>query len=281
MDGDGLIGCLMRTLLFVELGLSSLASTMTADASMQAQVQSYAEMVCGTNLKTGNPEEPSAKKRCISGLIKLRKNAFKLAAPSIQRCKQEANFFSCIKGHTTDTTRIKQAAEEHGREIKTMSRTPHHLNSPRLNRLEEAIHQVLGQRSILWSNNSTSWGCKGRNLYGYYRIKNELVVMRQGFHNGDLAELIDTLKYEGWHSVQHRCRNGVPYLNDQQIAARLPQRDAINVHSYHPKQRRLESEAKVMAKINDARWIQLVKDECKGKEKRPYKPDLGFTYSTF
>jgi hypothetical protein len=83
---------------------------MTADASMQAQVQSYAEMVCGTNLKTGNPEEPSAKKRCISGLMKLGKNTFKLAAPSIQKCKQEANFFSCIKGHSTDTTRIKQAA---------------------------------------------------------------------------------------------------------------------------------------------------------------------------
>jgi len=77
VDRVGLIGCLMRTLLFVALGLPAVASTMTADASMQAQVQSYAEMVCGTNLKTGNPEEPSAKKRCISGLMKLGKNAFK------------------------------------------------------------------------------------------------------------------------------------------------------------------------------------------------------------
>ena len=254
---------------------------MTADASMQAQVQSYAEMVCGTNLKTGDPEEPSAKKRCISGLVKLGKNAFKISSPSIQKCKPKTNFFSCIQGHTTDRAEIKQAAREHGREIKTMSTTPHHLNSPRLNRLGEAIQQVLGQRSILWSNKSKTWGCKGRNLYGYYRITNELVVMCQGFHNGDLVELIDTLKHEGWHAVQHRCRNGVPYLDDQQIAARLPQRDAINVHNYHPKQRRLESEARVMAKIDYAKWIQLVKNECKGKEKKPYKPDLGFTYSTF
>ncbi len=36
-----------------------------------------------------------------------------------------------------------------------------------------------------------------------------------------------------------------------------------------------------MAKIDDAQWIQLVESECKGKEKRPYKPDLGFTHSTF
>ena len=276
-----MIGCLMRTLFFVALGLSAVASTMTADASMQAQVQSYAEMVCGTNLKTGHPEEASAKKRCISGLTKLGKNAFKLAAPSIQKCKKESDFFLCIRGHTTDRAEIKQAAREHGREIKTMSKTPHHINSPRLNRLGEAIQHVLGQRSILWSNNSKTWGCKGRNLYGYYRIKNELVVMCQGFHNGDLDESIDTLKHEGWHAVQHRCRNGVPYLDDQQIAERLPQRDAINVHSYHPKQQRLESEARVMAKIDDAQWIQLVKNECKGKEKRPFKPDLGFTYSIF
>ena len=248
---------------------------------MQAQVQSYAEMVCGTNLKTGHPEEASAKKRCISGLMRLGKNAFKLASPSIQKCKQEANFFACIRGHTTDRAEIKQAAREHGREIKTMSKTPHHINSPRLDRLGEEIQHVLGQRSILWSNNSKIWGCKGRNLYGYYRIKNELVVMCQGFHNGDLDELIETLKNEGRHAVQHCCRNGVPYLDDQQIASRLPQRDAINVHSYHPKQRRLESEARVMAKIDDAQWIQLVESECKGKEKRPYKPDLDFTYSTF
>ena len=271
----------MRTLLFVALGLSAVGSTMTADASMQAQVQSYAEMVCGTNLKTGHPEEASAKKRCISGLTKLGKNAFKLAAPSIQKCKKESDFFLCVRGHTTDRAEIKQAAREHGREIKTMSKTPHHINSPRLDRLGETIQHVLGQRSILWSNNSKTWGCKGRNLYGYYRITNELIVMCQGFHNGDLVELIDTLKHEGWHAVQHRCRNGVPYLDDQQIAERLPQRDAINVHSYHPKQQRLESEARVMAKIDDAQWIQLVKNECKGKEKKPYKPDLGFTYSIF
>ena len=32
--------------------------------------------------------------------------------------------------------------------------------------------------------------------------------------------------------------------------------------------------AEVIAKIDDAQWIQLVESECKGKEKRPYKPDL-------
>ncbi|MAK15885.1 MAG: hypothetical protein CL860_04410 [Cyanobium sp. MED195] len=196
MEGDGLIGYLTHTLLFEALGLSAVASTMTADTSMQAQVQSFAEMVCRTSLKIVNPEEPSVKKRCISELMKLGKNAFKLASPSIQKCKQEANFFSCIKSRTTDTTRIKQSAREHGREIKTVPKTPHYLNNLMLDRLGEAIQKVLGQRSILWSSNSKNWGCTGRILYGYYRITNELVVMFQGFRNGDLVELIDTLKYE-------------------------------------------------------------------------------------
>ena len=111
--------------------------------------------------------------------------------------------------------------------------------------------------------------------------QNESVVICQGFHNRDLDESIDTLKHERCHAVRHRCRNGAPYLDDHQIASHLPQCDAINVHNYHPKQQQLESEVRVMAKIDDAQWIQLVKNECKGKEKRPYKPDLGFTYSTF
>lgn len=89
-------------------------------------------------------------------------------------------------------------------------------------------------------------------MYGYHRINNELVVTYKGFHNGNFVKLIDTLKSEGWHAVQHHFRNGAPYLDDQQIAARLPQRDAINVQSYHAKQRRLESEARRMTKINDA-----------------------------
>ncbi|QNJ25248.1 hypothetical protein SynSYN20_00910 [Synechococcus sp. SYN20] len=66
---------------------------------MHAQIQSYAEMVCGTNLKTGHPEEASAKKRCISGLMRIGKNAFKLASPSIQKCKQESDFFYALETH--------------------------------------------------------------------------------------------------------------------------------------------------------------------------------------
>ena len=77
-----------------------------ANASVDAQVQSYAEMVCGTNLKTGNLEEQEVKQRCIHGLRALGIQAFKLAASSIQKCKGHPNFLTCIKGHTSDNDRI-------------------------------------------------------------------------------------------------------------------------------------------------------------------------------
>ena len=38
---------------------------------------------------------------------------------------------------------------EHGREIKTMSKTHHHINSPRLDRLGEEIQHVLGKGPFL------------------------------------------------------------------------------------------------------------------------------------
>ena len=206
-----------------------------------AQVQSYAEMICGTNLKTAEPEDPEIKRRCISGLVRLGKKALRVSGSSIQRCKAESDFFSCINGHTSDASRLARTAREHAVEIRSISLTPHHLYSPRLEELGQAIKEVLGPRSIFWANNSKTFGCKGRSLYGYYNIQRGFVVMCQGFHKGDFDELVDTLKHEGWHAVQQQCRKGVPFLSHQQIASQISRADAFNVHNYHPKQQRLES----------------------------------------
>jgi len=53
------------------------------------------------------------------------------------------------------------------------------------------------------------------------------------------------------------------------------------VHGYHPKQQRLESEARVIAKMRDQDWISLVNRECRGKNKRLQKPDIGLPYTPF
>ena len=107
-------------------------------------------------------------------------------------------------------------------------------------------------------------------MYGYYNIPRGFVVMCQGFHKGDFNELVDTLKHEGWHAVQQQCRNGAPFLSQQQIASRISRQDAFNVHNYHPKQQYLESEARIIAKVNDKNWMRLVKQECRGKHKKRY-----------
>ena len=67
--------------------------------------KSYADMICGTYLKTAEPEDPEIKMRCISGLVRLGKKALRVSGSSIQRCKAEANFFSCISGYTSDASR--------------------------------------------------------------------------------------------------------------------------------------------------------------------------------
>lgn len=262
----------MRSLSFfkVSIYLLPLLIFVPIQAWTNAQVKSYAEMICGTDLNTAEPEDPETKIRCMSGLVKLGKKALKVSGSSIQRCKAKADFFGCIKDHSSDASRIAGAAREHAVEIRSISQNPHHLNSPRLEELGQTIRGVLGPRSIIWSNNSKIFGCKGRSLYGYYNIPRGFVVMCQGFHKGDFHELVDTLKHEGWHAVQHQCRNGVPFLSQQQIASEIRSEDAFNVHNYHPKQQRLESEARVMAKVNDKNWIRLVKQQCRGKNKKPY-----------
>jgi len=238
-------------------------------------------MICGTNLRTAEAEDPEIKKRCISGLVKLGNNALKVSGLSIQRCKANADFFDCIKNHTSDASRLARTAREHAREIRTLSLTPHHLENDRLEGLGQTIKTVLGPRSILWSNHSKTLGCRGRSLYGYYNIPRGFVVMCQGFHRGDLTELIDTLKHEGWHAVQHQCRKGKPLLSEQQIATRIRREDAFNVHGYHPKQQRLESEARVIAKMKDQAWIRLVRQQCRGKNKTLQRPDIGVPYTPF
>lgn len=238
-------------------------------------------MICGTNLNTAEPEEPEAKERCVSGLVRLGTKSFTISGISIQRCKEKADFFICIKNHTSDARRIAGAAREHAAEIRTMSLTPHHLNSPRLEKLGQTIKDILGPRSIIWSNNSKTFGCKGRSLYGYYNIQRGYVVMCEGFHKGDFKELVDTLKHEGWHAAQHQCRQGAPLLSEQQITSRIRREDAFNVHNYHPKQQRLESEARIIAKMKDHNWISLVKEQCRGKTKQFSTPDIGVPYKPF
>ena len=75
---------------------------------------------------------------------------------------------------------------------------------------------------------------------------------------------------DGMLAVQQQCRKWAPFLSQQQIASQICRADILNVDNYHPKQQRLESEARIMAKVNVKNWIRLVKQECRGKHKKRY-----------
>ena len=141
----------------------------------------------------------------MSGLMRLGKQVLRVSGSSIQRCKDKADFFGCISGRTSDASRLARAAHEHAVEIRSISLTPYYLYSLRLEKLGQIIKDVLGQRSIIWSDNSTTFGCTGRSMYVHYSIQNGYVVMCLGVHKGDFNELVDTLKHEGWHAVQQQC----------------------------------------------------------------------------
>ena len=109
-----------------------LLALMPAQAWANSQVKAYAEMICGTNLKTADTEDPEIKKRCMSGLMRLGKKALRVSGSSIHRCKDKADFFSCISGRPSDASRLARAAREHAVEIRSISLTPRHLRNQRL-----------------------------------------------------------------------------------------------------------------------------------------------------
>ena len=78
-------------------------------ALANAQVQSYAEMICGTNLNTAEPEDPEKKRRCISGLVRLGRKSFQVSGKSIQKCKDKPIFL--LHSHHTDASRIARLHE--------------------------------------------------------------------------------------------------------------------------------------------------------------------------
>ena len=109
------------------LYLLPLLALIPAQTLANAQVKAYAEMICGTNLKTVKIEDPEIKKRCMSGLIKLGKKHSVFLEAAFNDVKPKLTFFGCINGHTSDASRLARAAREHAAEIRSISLTPHHL----------------------------------------------------------------------------------------------------------------------------------------------------------
>lgn len=102
-----------------------------------------------------------------------------------------------------------------------------------------------------------------RGLFGAYVPGDDVVFICQGNHDtGDYAELLGTLKHEGWHVVQQKCNDGRAALRDDQIRPHLKPRDRRSLHGYHPKQTRSEAEARVVEQIPTQGWLNGVRAYC-------------------
>jgi transposase InsO family protein len=102
--------------------------------------------------------------------------------------------------------------------------------------------------------------CGERDLYGLYvRGRQEVVVCPRGDRSL-------TLRHEGWHLVQSVCLMGTPWLPAETLEARLSRTDRRELQLLvSPEQRQREAEARVMAQLAPARYLEAMDQACAGR----------------
>jgi hypothetical protein len=103
--------------------------------------------------------------------------------------------------------------------------------------------------------------CRSGTL-GAYIPDRRAIIICLGNHAGDYQELIRTIKHEGWHAVQDTCNNNHPAFDDNVILRYLEIRDKQILHEYHPGDRRLEAEARLIEKVETEKWIRGMLKYC-------------------
>lgn len=134
---------------------------------------------------------------------------------------------------------------------------PQHVEAELL-LLQSVIEGTVGS-TVLWFE--THKLCR-EGLFGAYIPKKDTLFMCIANHQGDWEELKATTRHEGWHAVQSKCNYYRAALRDEQIRAHLKPRDKRTLHGYHPKQHRVEAEARVVEQIPTHNWIKGVKIYC-------------------
>lgn len=123
--------------------------------------------------------------------------------------------------------------------------------------LEEAIERI--GTKVIWINKHEI--CRP-GLFGAYVPAKDIVFICQGNHQLNYAELVGTLKHEGWHAVQAKCNDGRQAISDKKIRRALQNRDRPVLHKYHPKQQRAEAEARVVEQFPTPNWLRGVRAYC-------------------
>ena len=141
---------------------------------------------------------------------------------------------------------------------------PGNCLTPEINDIEQVIENVVGTK-VYWSRKDPE--CKSNKegwvTYGFYDPSRNIIIMCQYNNYMNNSGILETLKHEGWHAVQHMCNNYRAALTDEQIRPHLHSDDKHSLrHGYHPKQHRAEAEARVVEQIPTRNWIKGVREYC-------------------
>ncbi|MEB3256735.1 MAG: hypothetical protein VKN83_00300 [Cyanobacteriota bacterium] len=104
--------------------------------------------------------------------------------------------------------------------------------------------------------------CREPDLLGFYvQGRREVVVCPRG-------EPSTTLRHEGWHLVQSLCLSGGTWLVAETVEPQLSREDRRELGLLvRPQRRPGEAEARLMARLPPAAYLQAMDRACAKKEK--------------
>ena len=126
--------------------------------------------------------------------------------------------------------------------------------------IEDVAERLIGAR-VLWARGLTN-GCE-ENLLGFYHPARRRVVMCERNLSG-IPAMLETLRHETWHGVQHICNGNRPVLSDERLRRGMRENDKRILRSaYKPTDHRLEAEARVLGQLPTKNFIDGVRHYCR------------------
>ena len=126
--------------------------------------------------------------------------------------------------------------------------------------IENVAEREVGAR-VLWARGLTN-GCE-KNLLGYYRPSKRTVVMCERNLSG-IPAMLETLRHETWHAVQHLCNGNRPVLSDHRLRESMKASDKRILRTgYKPADHRLEAEARVVGQLPTKNFVDGVRAYCR------------------
>ena len=126
--------------------------------------------------------------------------------------------------------------------------------------IEDVAEREVGAR-VLWARGLTN-GCE-KNLLGYYKPSKKTVVMCERNLSG-IPTMLETLRHETWHAVQHLCNGDRPVLSDHRLRQSMRASDKRILRTgYKPADHRLEAEARVLGQLPTRNFVDGVRAYCR------------------